>query len=110
MNIIIKSLLFFVLTGLFELGGTYLIWLWIRDHRSIWYGFMGSAVLIVYGILPTFQLANFGRLQAAYSGVFLMVALFWGWGIDKIQPDKFDIIGAIVALIGSTIIMFAPRS
>jgi small multidrug resistance family-3 protein len=107
---IFRSLLFFVITGLFELGGAYLIWLWLRENYSIWYGFMGALVLFIYGILPTIQPANFGRVQAAYSGIFLLVALFWGWGIDKTPPDKFDMIGAIVALLGSMIIMFAPRN
>ncbi len=107
---IFRSLLFFVITGLFELGGAYLIWLWLRENYSIWYGLMGAVVLFIYGILPTIQPANFGRVQAAYSGIFLLVALFWGWGIDKTPPDKFDIIGAIVALMGTMIIMYAPRN
>lgn len=106
---IFRSLLFFVITGLFELGGAYLIWLWLRENYSFWYGLMGAVVLFIYGILPTIQPANFGRVQAAYSGIFLLVALFWGWGIDKTPPDKFDIIGAIVALMGTLIIMYAPR-
>lgn len=107
---IFRSLLFFVITGLFELGGAYLIWLWLRESYSIWYGLMGAVVLFIYGILPTIQPTNFGRVQAAYSGIFLLVALFWGWGIDKTPPDKFDIIGAIVALMGTMIIMYAPRN
>lgn len=107
---IFRSLLFFVITGLFELGGAYLIWLWLRENYSLWYGLMGAVVLFIYGILPTIQPANFGRVQAAYSGIFLLVAIFWGWGIDKTPPDKFDIIGAIVALMGTMIIMYAPRN
>ncbi len=107
---IFRSLLFFVITGLFELGGAYLIWLWLRENRSIWYGLTGAIVLVIYGILPTFQPSSFGRVQAAYSGMFLLIAIFWGWGIDKIPPDKFDIIGATVALMGTLIIMYAPRN
>ena len=59
--------------------------------------------------LPTLQPANFGRVQAAYSGFFLLLALLWGWGVDKIRPDKFDIIGSAVAFLGMLIIMYAPR-
>ena len=107
---IAKSILYFVITALFELGGAYLVWLWLREHKSIWYAAAGAAVLFIYGTLPTLQPANFGRVQAAYSGIFLLVAVFWGWGIDKVRPDRFDIIGAVVALVGMLIIMYAPRS
>lgn len=106
---IAQSLFYFVITGLFELGGVYLIWLWLREHKSIGYAVAGAVVLFIYGTLPTLQPANFGRVQAAYSGIFLFIALFWGWGIDKVVPDKFDIIGAVVALMGMFIIMYAPR-
>lgn len=107
---IAKSIFFFVITGIAELGGAYLIWLWLRENKSVWYALAGTLVLFIYGILPTFQPANFGRVQAAYSGIFMLIALFWGWGIDKVTPDKFDIIGAIIALFGMGIIMYAPRS
>lgn len=107
---IAKSLLYFVITGLFELGGAYLIWLWLREQKSIWYAAAGIAVLFIYGILPTLQPANFGRVQAAYSGIFLLVALLWGWGVDRVRPDKFDVLGATIALVGMLIIMYAPRS
>lgn len=105
-----KSLAYFGITALFELGGAYLIWLWLRENYSFWYGLLGAIVLFIYGILPTLQPASFGRVQAAYSGIFLLIALLWGWGIDKVVPDKFDIIGAFVALLGMVIIMYAPRS
>jgi small multidrug resistance family-3 protein len=106
---IAKSLFYFVVTALFELGGAYLVWLWLREHKSAWYAVAGAAVLFVYGTLPTLQPAHFGRVQAAYSGIFLLIAIFWGWSVDKVAPDKFDIIGAVVALMGMLIIMYAPR-
>ena len=107
---IAKSIFFFIITGIAELGGAYLIWLWLRESKSGWYGLAGAGVLFVYGMLPTLQPANFGRVQAAYSGIFMLIALFWGWGIDKIAPDRFDIIGALIALFGMGIIMYAPRT
>jgi small multidrug resistance family-3 protein len=107
--LIAKSLLYFVVTGVCELGGAYLVWLWLRENKSIWYALAGAVVLFLYGTLPTLQPANFGRVQAAYSGFFLLLALLWGWGVDKIRPDKFDFIGAVVALVGMLIIMYAPR-
>lgn len=107
---IFRSLVYFGITALFELGGAYLIWLWLRESRSLWFGLIGGLVLFIYGILPTLQPASFGRVQAAYSGMFLLIALLWGWGIDRVVPDKFDIFGAVVVLAGMMIIMYAPRS
>lgn len=105
-----RSIFFFIITALFELGGAWLVWLWLREKRSAWFAVAGAAVLFVYGILPTFQPAHFGRVQAAYSGIFLLIAIFWGWGVEKIAPDRFDIIGSLLALVGMLIIMYAPRS
>ena len=107
---ITKSMTYFLLAGLFEIGGGYLIWLWIREGKPIIYAVMGAIVLIAYGIIPTFQPANFGRVYAAYGGVFIVLSILWGWGIDGIKPDKFDLIGGCVALIGVIIIMYWPRN
>ncbi len=67
---------------------------------------MGSIVLVFYGIIPTFQPAHFGRVYAAYGGVFIALSILWGWKIDEIIPDRFDIIGGAIALIGVGIIMY----
>ncbi|KZL90581.1 YnfA family protein [Clostridium magnum] len=108
---ILKSIFYFVLAGVFEIGGGYLVWLWIRDGKSIWYGLAGAISLIIYGIVPTLQppSASFGRVYAAYGGIFIVLSILWGWKIDNIIPDKFDLIGGIVALIGVLIIMYYPR-
>lgn len=104
-----RSLLYFVLAGLCEIGGGYLIWLWLREARSIWYACGGAFLLILYGIIPTLQGANFGRVYAAYGGVFIVLSIIWGWQVDKIAPDKFDLIGSLIALIGVLVIMYWPR-
>jgi len=105
----IKSIFYFILAGLFEIGGGYLIWLWLREGKPIWYAIFGAFILVLYGIVPTLQPAHFGRVYAAYGGVFIILSIIWGWQVDKIAPDKFDIIGGGVALIGVTIIMYWPR-
>ena len=107
---IAKSLLFFLAAGLCEIGGGYLVWLWLREGKSIWYAFCGALLLVLYGIVPTLQPANFGRVYAAYGGVFIVLSLLWGWRVDKVMPDKFDLIGGSVALVGVLIIMYAPRN
>ncbi len=106
----LKSILLFVLAGLCEIGGGYLIWLWLREGKGWEFAVIGGIILIFYGIIPTMQPSNFGRVYAAYGGIFIFMALIWGWQIDKITPDKFEIIGALIALIGVSIIMYWPRS
>lgn len=105
-----KSLFYFVLAGLCEIGGGYLIWLWLRENRSVWFAVVGAAMLILYGIIPTLQPANFGRVYAAYGGVFIVVSILWGWLVDQITPDKFDLLGGWIALLGVLVIIYAPRS
>ena len=105
-----KSIFYFILAALCEIGGGYLVWLWLREGKSIGLAAIGAVVLVLYGIIPTLQPANFGRVYAAYGGVFIVLSILWGWRVDKILPDRFDVIGGIVALAGVTIIMYAPRS
>ena len=105
----VKSIFFFVLAGLFEIGGGYLIWQWLREGKSVWYALFGAVILVLYGIVPTLQSANFGRVYAAYGGVFIVLSILWGWGIDKKTPDKFELVGGLIALIGVFVIMYWPR-
>ena len=105
----LKSIFFFIIAGLCEIGGGYLIWLWLREGKGWEFAVLGAVVLVLYGIIPTLQPANFGRVYAAYGGIFIFMALLWGWQIDKIAPDRFEIIGAGIALIGVFIIMYWPR-
>ncbi len=101
----------FIFAGLAEIGGGYLIWLWLREGRSYVYGLIGALVLVLYGIIPTLQkFPNFGRVYAAYGGVFVTLAVLWGWGIDRKTPDFFDWIGVILCLAGVGVMLWAPRS
>lgn len=107
---IFYSILLFVLAGLCEIGGGYLVWLWLRENKPWWFGAIGGITLVLYGIVATWQPANFGRVYAAYGGVFIIMAILWGWKVDGFIPDRYDIIGGIAALIGMGIIMYAPRN
>jgi len=107
--LVTKSLALFVLAGLCEIGGGYLIWRWWRDGASLALGVIGAVVLLVYGFVPTYQPAHFGRVYAAYGGVFVVLAMLWGWGVDRIAPDRFDVIGAALCLAGVGVIMYWPR-
>lgn len=108
---IIKSILYFLLAGVFEIGGGYLVWLWLREGRSLWYAFAGAIILVLYGVIPTLQPpgASFGRVYAAYGGVFIALSILWGWQVDKVVPDRYDILGGLIGLVGVAIIMYAPR-
>jgi len=106
---LIKSIPFFLLAGLCEIGGGYLVWLWLKEGKPFWYGILGGAILVLYGIVATYQTASFGRVYAAYGGVFIVLSLLWAWKIDGFKPDKYDIIGAMIALIGACIIIYMPR-
>lgn len=104
-----KSIFYFLLAGLFEIGGGYLVWLWLREGRSIVLGILGGIVLCLYGVIPTLQPADFGRVYAAYGGIFIVLSILWGWKIDQVQPDRYDLVGGAVALAGVLIIMYWPR-
>ena len=106
---ILTSIFLFFVAGLFEIGGGYLVWLWLREDFSWMLGAVGGFVLFLYGIVPTFQKAHFHRVYAAYGGVFIVMAVLWGWLIDGVKPDNYDIIGTIIAVIGVLIIFYYPR-
>ena len=74
-----RSIARFVVAGLMEIGGGYLVWLWLREHRGVALGALGGLVLFLYGVVPTLQPAHFGRVYAAYGGVFVVMSLLCGW-------------------------------
>lgn len=106
---ITKTLFYFFLAGLFEIGGGYLVWLWIRENKGKLFGFFGALILFAYAIIPTLQPAHFGRVYAVYGGIFIVSSIIWGLIIDKKKPDRYEIIGASIALIGAAVMMYAPR-
>ena len=107
---IVKSLGLFVLAGLAEIGGGYLVWQWLREGRAIWLGVAGGAVLVLYGVIPTLQNEPaFGRIYAAYGGIFVALSILWGVVVDRWRPDRFDLLGAAVVLFGVVVIMWGRR-
>lgn len=106
---IAQSGLLFLLAGLCEVGGGYLVWLWLRSGKGWWLGALGGLALFLYGVVPTFQPAHFGRVYAAYGGVFVVLSLAWGWAVDGQRPDRFDLLGAALCLVGVALMMYWPR-
>jgi small multidrug resistance family-3 protein len=106
----VRSILLFVLAAVAEIGGAWLIWQGVREHRgAAWIG-AGIVALGAYGFVATLQPdANFGRILAAYGGVFVAGSLAWGTLVDGFRPDRFDLIGASICLVGVGVIMYSPR-
>ncbi|MEK3646216.1 YnfA family protein [Aeribacillus sp. FSL M8-0235] len=106
----IYAIILFILAGLAEIGGGYLVWLWIREGKHYLYGVIGSMILVLYGLIPTLQnFPTFGRVYAAYGGVFIILSVLWGWWVDKKTPDIYDWIGAGICLIGVSIMLWGTR-
>ena len=105
-----RSIVLFVLAAVAEIGGAWLVWQGVREHRGwIWIG-AGVIALGAYGFVATLQPdAHFGRILAAYGGVFVAGSLLWGVAFDGFRPDHWDIIGALICLVGVVVIMYAPR-
>jgi small multidrug resistance family-3 protein len=105
----LQSLIYFILAGLCEIGGGYLVWLWLREGKSPWVAVLGVAILGLYGVIPALQPMNFGRAYAAYGGVFIVLSLLWSWQVDRIVPDRFDLLGGWIAVLGAIVILYGPR-
>ena len=106
---VVQSIVLFLLAGMSEIGGGYFVWQWWRNGAHWGIGIIGAAVLILYGIIPTYQEANFGRVYAAYGGWFVVLSILWGWTVDRIAPDLYDILGGLICLVGVAVIMYTPR-
>jgi small multidrug resistance family-3 protein len=106
---VLRSLALFVIAGVCEIGGGWLVWKCLRDGRPPWWGLIGGLVLILYGIIPTLQAAHFGRVYAVYGGFFIVLSILWGWYFDGNRPDLPDVIGAAIALVGVCVMMYWPR-
>ncbi|EWC62647.1 Protein of unknown function UPF0060 [Actinokineospora spheciospongiae] len=107
---VVKSVLLFVLAAVAEIGGAWLVWQGIRENRG-WVWVLGGVVALgAYGFVATLQPdAAFGRVLAAYGGVFVVGSLLWAVVADGFRPDRWDVLGASVCLVGVVLIMYAPR-
>ncbi|MEV4709358.1 YnfA family protein [Actinoplanes sp. NPDC049316] len=107
---VLRSVALFLLAALAEIGGAWLVWQGVREHRGLLFAGLGVAALGAYGFVATLQPdPNFGRILAAYGGVFVAGSLGWGMLVDGFRPDRWDLIGAACCLAGVALIMYAPR-
>jgi small multidrug resistance family-3 protein len=107
---VLRSVPLFLLAALAEIGGCWLVWQAVREHRGWLFAAAGVVALGAYGFVATLQPdSHFGRILAAYGGVFVAGSLAWGMVADRFRPDRYDVIGAVMCLAGVAVIMYAPR-
>jgi small multidrug resistance family-3 protein len=108
---VLRSIALFLLAALAEIGGAWLVWQGVREHRGLVFAGAGVLALGAYGFVATLQPdPHFGRILAAYGGVFVAGSLAWGMLVDGFRPDRWDVLGALLCLAGVGVIMYAPRS
>lgn len=109
--VVLRSILLFLVAAIAEIGGAWLVWQGVRENRGLLWVGGGVIALGLYGFVATFQPdANFGRILAAYGGIFVAGSLLWGMVVDGFRPDRYDLWGAGICLVGVAVIMYAPRS
>ncbi len=107
---VLRSIGLFVVAAVAEIGGAYLVWRSLREGAGPLLAVVGGVSLFLYGVIATFQPdPNFGRIFAAYGGIFIVGSIGWGIAFDGFRPDRYDLAGAAVCLIGVAMIMYAPR-
>ena len=107
---VLRSVVLFVLSALTEIGGCWLVWQGLREHRGLLWIAGGLLSLALYGFVATLQPdMNFGRVLAAYGGVFIVGSLLWGVVFDGFRPDRWDVIGAAICLVGVGVIILGPN-
>lgn len=106
-----RSIALFALAALLEIGGAWLVWQGVRESRGWLFLGLGVISLGLYGVVAAFQPdPDFGRVLAAYGGIFIVGSLTWGMVVDGFRPDRYDVIGALICLVGVAVIMYAPRA
>jgi small multidrug resistance family-3 protein len=106
---VLTSITLFFVAAVAEIGGGYMIWKWLRERKGLLFGIIGGIILFIYGVIPTFQPAQFGRVYAAYGGIFIISSILWGMFIDRKKPDRYEVIGSVIAVMGAVIIFYSPR-
>lgn len=109
-EVILTTLGLFLFASLLEIGGGYLVWKWLKDHKGKVFGLVGALILFTYAIIPTFQPADFGRVYATYGGIFVIVSIMWGYWIDKKKTDRYEIIGSVIVIVGVAVLFYFPKS
>jgi small multidrug resistance family-3 protein len=102
---------FYLLAAVLEIAGCFAFWAWLRLGRTAWWSVAGTASLILFAVcLTRVEAAYAGRTFAAYGGVYIVASLLWLWIVEGARPDRWDALGAVIALLGAAVILWGPRS
>jgi small multidrug resistance family-3 protein len=105
-----KTAMAFVLAAFAEIAGCFSFWAWLRLDKSVLWIMPGMAFLALFASLLTLAESNTaGRAYAAYGSVYIASSIAWLWAVEGARPDRWDTIGACVALVGAGIIVFGSR-
>ena len=106
-----KTLIFYILAAVTELGGCFAFWAWLRQGRSVLWLIPGIASLIVFAwALTRADVSHAGRTYAAYGGVYIIASLLWLWRVERVVPDRWDMLGGSICLLGAAVIVLGPRA
>jgi len=107
----VQSILFFVLAAFFEIAGCFAFWAWIRGDRQAWVVLPGIASLVLFALcLTRVESAYAGRAYAAYGGIYIASSLLWLWGVERILPDRWDLLGGAISVAGALVVLLGPRT
>lgn len=105
------TILLFPLAALFEIAGCFAFWAVLKSGKSALWLAAGIAALVVFAFLLTLvPVAQAGRAYAVYGGIYIVASLGWLFAVEGVRPDRWDLIGAMIALVGAGVILWGPRT
>lgn len=105
-----RTIVLYALAALAEIGGCFAFWAWLRLGKSLWWLAPGVASLVLFAwLLARVEVGFAGRAYAAYGGIYIAASLLWLWAIEGTRPDRFDLIGAALCLLGAAVILAGRR-
>ena len=105
-----RAIAIYVAAAVAEIGGCFTFWYWLRNEGAIWWSLVGTASLVIFAIILTrSEVAFAGRAYAAYGGVYIAASLLWLFMVERMVPDRWDLIGAGMCLVGAALILWGPR-
>ncbi len=105
-----RSLVWYLIAASCEIGGCFAFWAWLRMQKSPLWTIPGVVALIAFALaLTRINSAHAGRAYAAHGGIYILSSLLWLWGVENTRPDRWDVLGAAICLIGAATILFGPR-